>query len=167
MSYAEWALRHPQAAQELERLTSVVATSTGADGKSEEWAQQQDRLAAARFGALAWRNNVGATPAHIDVTCPSCSCRHRVEQRPIRYGLANDSHRLNQVIKSSDLILAIPRPITQEMVGTTIAQFGAVEEKKPGWHYTGKGRESAQQAYLSLVLSVGGFATFSTGGLRL
>ena len=166
MSYAEWALRHPQAARELEQITAV-ASPTDADGKSEEWAQQQDRFTAARFGAFAWRNNVGATPAHINVVCPSCNYKHRVEQRPIRYGLANDSQKLNKVVKSSDLILAIPRIITQEMVGTKIAQFGAVECKRPGWHYTGKGRESAQQAYLALVQSVGGFATFSTGGLRL
>lgn len=168
MSYADWAQRHPQAARELEQLTTTVAVDgIDADGKSEAWAQQQVRLAAARFGAFAWRNNVGATPAHIDVTCPNCNSKHRVDQRPIRYGLANDSHKLNQVIKSSDLILAIPRIITREMVGTKIAQFGAVECKRSGWHYTGKGRESAQQAYLALVQSVGGLATFSMGDLRL
>ncbi len=136
-------------------------------GRSEAWSQQQDRLAIARYGALAWRNNVGATPASEAVICPACRFHFRLKKRPVRYGLANDSAKLNAAMKSSDLILCIPRRITPAMVGSTIGQFGAVECKRPGWRYTGKGPEEAQQAYLTLVAKFGGFATFSTGDLQL
>lgn len=128
-------------------------------GKSEAWAQQQDRLTVARAGGMAWRNNVGATPTK----CPDCGAK----QRPIRYGLANDSHQLNEKIKSSDLICAIPRLIVPEMVGTTIAQFGSIEDKRPGWTYAGTEHEQAQAAWLALVSRIGGFATFSTGNVKL
>ena len=110
----------------------------------------------AQLGGHAWRNNVGATPSR----CPECNTR----QAPVRYGLANDSARLNERIKSSDLILAIPRRIGPEHVGTLIAQFGAIECKRPGWEYTGQGREPGQAAWLALVASLGGYATFTTNG---
>ena len=160
MTYDQWAARHPQAAAELEQVIGIAtADPDDSDGKSEAWAQQRARFNAAHAGAMAWRNNVGATPAK----CPECGA----PQRPIRYGLSNDSAKLNKRIKSSDLILAIPRIITPEMVGGKIAQFGSVETKRPGWKYTGTEREQAQAAWLALVAQAGGFATFSTGELNL
>ena len=109
---------------------------------------------------MAWRNNVGATPSE----CPECGAH----TTPVRYGLANDSQRLNAKVKSSDLILAIPRTITPHDVGRTIAQFGAVECKRPGWQFNQNDkRESAQLAWLALVRKLGGFATFSTGEVQL
>lgn len=167
MTYQEWVQRNPQAAEELLRVTEATKSTQPDSDTSESRAQQQDRLTAARFGAFAWRNNVGAVPASEEVTCPQCNFRFTVKRRPIRYGLANDSTDMNKRVKSSDLILAIPRVITPQMVGTTIAQFGAVECKRSGWIYAGTGREPAQQAFHALVLSVGGFATFSTGALKL
>lgn len=161
-NYKEWAARHPQAARELQILFNVLPQPEQSDfslGKSEAWAQQQVRFAVAKAGAMAWRNNVGATPAK----CPACSFK----QQPVRYGLANDSAKLNKQIKSHDLILAIPRKITQDMVGKTFAQFGSIEVKKPGWVYTGDGQESGQAAWASLILSLGGFAAFSTGEIEL
>lgn len=161
MTYAEWQQRHPQAAEELQGLIGAMPwpANAEADGKSEAWAQQQIRLKAAHAGAKAWRNNVGATPAK----CPDCG----EKQRPIRFGVANDSAQLNKKIKSSDIILAIPRLITPVMVGTTIAQFGSVEAKRPGWKYTGTSREQAQATWLALIAGMGGYATFSTGELNL
>jgi hypothetical protein len=160
MTYTDWARRHPQASAELQQLLNgSPPADPGAAGKSEAWAQQQIRLKAAHAGALSWRNNVGATPAK----CSDCGA----PRQPIRYGLANDSHRLNERIKSSDLILAIPRHITPAMVGTTIAQFGSIETKRPGWHYTGKGTEPGQAAWLALIARLGGYATFSTGDVTL
>ena len=161
MTYTEWAERHPDAAREL---TVVLMSAAGSApdpsmGESEVRAQQRVRVSVAEQGGMSWRNNVGATPAK----CPSCNAK----QRPIRYGLANDSTQLNKRIKSSDLILAIPRQITADMVGTTIAQFGAVECKRPGWQYTGGEREAAQQAWLALIAGLGGFAQFSTGEVTL
>ena len=127
--------------------------------KSEAWAQQQVRFKFAEAGGMAWRNNVGATPAK----CPDCGAK----QRPIRYGLANDSARLNTHMKSSDLIGMVPRRITPALVGTTIAQFAAVETKRPGWQFKGTERERGQATWLSLISRAGGFAVFSTGELDL
>lgn len=159
--YGEWARRHPAAAAELAQLIGGMPWAIGAEnkGKSEGWAQQQVRIKAAHAGAYSWRNNVGSTPAK----CPDCGAKHP----PVRFGLANDSTALNEKMKSSDLILAIPRLISPEMVGTTIAQFGSIECKRPGWKYSGKGREAGQSAWLALVQSMGGYATFSTGGVDL
>lgn len=164
--YATWARRHPQAAAELHELMGAIPWSATeqTDGKSEAWAQQQARFDIAKQGAMSFRNNVGATPAKVPVTCPACGFRHTLKQTPIRYGLANDSQKLNKSIKSSDLILAIPRVITPQMVGTTIAQFGVVECKRPGWKYSD---EVEQLAWLELIFSIGGFAKFSTGSVKL
>ena len=156
-TYTEWAEAYPEAAGQLALVLAAQVVFRG--GGSEARAQQSVRIDVARQGAMAWRNNVGATPSK----CPDCNA----PQAPIRYGLANDSKRLNEKIKSSDLILAIPRLIGPEHLGTTIAQFGAIECKKPGWKYTGKGREAGQTAWLGLVAKLGGFAAFSTGEVEL
>lgn len=156
-----WAARHPHAAAELFVVLGAVAheMTEGGDGKSEAWSQQRARFAIAEQGAMSWRNNVGATPS---------KCVHCGEKTtPIRYGLANDSAKLNAKVKSSDLILAIPRVIRPQDVGATIAQFGSVECKRPGWRYTGKEQEPGQAAWLALVNKLGGFATFSTGEVHL
>jgi len=170
MTYDEWAARHPHAAADLQAMLGAVpwpTGPTGSEGKSEAWAQQQVRFAAARQGAVAWRNNVGATPTKSRHCCPRCHFDFEEKQPPIRYGLANDSAKLNARIKSSDLILAIPRVIRPEDVGSTVAQFGAVETKRPGWVFTGKGQEPGQAAWLALIEKIGGFARFSTGDLDL
>ena len=169
MTYEQWAAAHPSAASDLQKMLGAVPWPTGNAGIDglESAAQQQVRLKAAHAGAMAWRNNVGATPAKVKHCCPRCQFNFEVAQTPIRYGLANDSAKLNERIKSSDLILAIPRKITQEDVGKTIAQFGAVETKRPGWVYTGKGQEAGQMAWLALIKKLGGFACFSTGDLEL
>ncbi len=159
--YELWASRYPEAAAEFNMMVGAVPwpATHESGGKSEAWAQQQVRLKIAHAGGMSWRNNVGATPAR----CPSCGER----QTPVRYGLANDSARLNDSIKSSDLIAAIPRVIQPSDVGTTIAQFGSVEVKRPGWQYTGKKQESGQAKWLTLIKKLGGFATFSTGEIDL
>ncbi len=157
MTYEQWATRHPAAARELAGVLGATAQH-GGEG-SEAKAQQSVRFAVASAGGMAWRNNVGATPSK----CPDCGS----PQQPIRFGLANDSSRLNKQIKSSDLILAIPRVITADHVGRTIAQFGSVEVKRPGWRYTGKGPEKGQATWLALIARLGGFAQFSTGEINL
>ena len=159
--YDAWTARHPDAARDLQEVMDALPWPAleGAPLKSEAWAQQQTRLEVARHGARSWRNNVGATPAK----CPVCN----EPQQPMRYGLANDSAKLNKQLKSSDLILAIPRVISPSMIGSTIAQFGSVECKRPGWRYSGRDPEPQQAAWLALVASIGGYATFSTGVIKL
>lgn len=165
-SYEQWASAHPVAAAALaDVLTASAQPPEGADGHAEEWAQQQARFAVARKGGLVWRNNVGATPAEVECTCHRCGFAFTMKQRPVRYGLANDSAQLNKVVKSSDLIGVMPIKITPDMVGQTFGQFIALEVKRPHWHYTGKGREVAQAAFLTLVAEKGGIASFTTGAL--
>lgn len=153
MTYDEWRAKHPVAAAELVECFTDVVDPPGAQDKSEAWAQQRARFRIAQGGAMAWRNNVGALKDERGV--------------PVRYGLANESKAVNDKLKSSDLILAIPRRITRQDVGTTLAQFGSVECKPPGWRYTGTPRERAQLAWLTLIRRLGGFATFSTGEVDL
>lgn len=170
MLWSEWRQRWPDAAQELDALLTQGVTppdATSAD-KSESWVQGQERRNFAKQGAAAWRNNVGATKTKEHAQCPKCCFNFVIQRPPIRFGLCNDSHQLNEKFKSGDLILAIPRLIKPHHVGTRIAQFGSVEIKRPGWkHNPNDPHEAAQAAWAALVNNLGGFATFSTGGLKL
>jgi len=130
---------------------------------SESRTQQEIRLQAARQGNTLWRNNVGATPAKEQHTCPYCNRRFEVRKTPVRYGLANDSNKLNQSIKSADLIGITKRVIQPHEVGMFIGQFTSIEVKPGGWEYTGRGREPAQAAWADLVRRMGGLASFETG----
>lgn len=130
---------------------------------SESRNQQKIRLEAARQGNTLWRNNVGATPARERHACPHCNNSFEVHKTPIRYGLANDSHKLNRLVKSSDLIGITRRVITSHDIGLYIGQFTSVEVKPQGWVYTGTGREPAQRAWVELVRRFGGLARFYNG----
>jgi hypothetical protein len=104
---------------------------------NEETAYQNSlRIEAARHGVMLWRNNVGVL--------------RDINGRAVRFGLANDSARLNNKIKSSDLI------------GIHQGRFCAFEVKVPGWKYRGKGREVAQLNFINLVKEQGGVAGFVT-----
>lgn len=169
MDFSEWRKRHPEACAELDQVLAGEAWNVGdvAHGKPEQVIQSELRLKISKAGAWSWRNNVGATRARIDQQCPACGFKFYFDQQPIRYGLANDSTKLNASIKSSDLILAIPRVIEPHHVGTTIAQFGAVEVKTPGWKGPKNEHERAQEKWLALINRIGGAAAFSTGEYTL
>lgn len=111
------------------------------------------RLHAAQQGAMLWRNNVGAA--------------QDANGNFFRYGLANDNPQMGRKIKSSDLIGIRPVVITQDMVGKTLGQFVAIEAKRGGWHYTGTPREQAQQKFLDIVNSMGGYGVFAAGPVDL
>lgn len=166
-SYTAWALRHPQAAYELQciMLAGVFPPSPGEDGHSEDWAQAHVRMAAAQAGGLLWRNNVGARKVKDVHVCPSCHFKFEVVNPPLRWGLCNDSAKLNKVLKSGDLVGSRPLLIRPEHVGTTIGQFSMIEMKKPGWVWKGDAHEQAQAACGALVLKAGGHFAFSTGVL--
>lgn len=118
-------------------------------GKSEAWVQSMVRLEASQQGIKAFRNNVGVLQDKTG--------------RPVRYGLGNDSPQLNEVLKSADLIGIKPVLIQPHHVGHTFGQFWSRECKRPGWQYTGQGRETAQMAWCNLINSCGGDAAFTTG----
>ena len=105
--------------------------------RSEAEVQSQTLLDASSQGSRLFRNNSGAF--------------EDAQGRWVRYGLGNMSKRVNQITKSSDLIGITPIVVTEDMVGTTVGIFTAVECKKEGWVYTGTGREVAQKNFIDLI----------------
>ena len=116
-------------------------------GMTEASVQQRVRLEACKRGMRLWRNNVGAFKDD--------------NGNFIRYGLANESRSMNQKIKSSDLIGITPHRVSADDVGKILGVFTAVEVKQGDWKFKGNSHEVAQQNYLNLVRSMGGFATFA------
>lgn len=154
MTLEQWAIKWgaPYAAlEDLRRDFGCINTDPTPlpKGNNEAAVQAKVRLEASRAGARLWRNNVGAT----------------MDDRGnfIRYGLANDSKQMNEVIKSSDLIGIRPVLITPQHVGHTFGQFIAREVKEPSWNFSGTNRERAQLKFLELIKSMGGDACFATG----
>lgn len=126
----------------------------GDDPPGSEGRQQSlVRLEAAQKGIRLFRNNVGAMRDERGV--------------PVRFGLANDSKALNDVIKSADLIGWTPTVIQPHMVGMTLAVFTSVEMKHETWQYKGDAHEQAQLAWANLVIAGGGRAMFATGPGKL
>lgn len=117
--------------------------------KSEAQVQQEIRLAASQRGIILMRNNSGAC---TDMT-----------GRLVRYGLGNDSAKINKVRKSSDLIGVTPVMITQEMVGHVVGVFTAVECKAEGWTGPSNDRDRAQLAFGEWIVKHGGLFRFATG----
>lgn len=151
----EWAIRNGVNAQALTELRAIFAMdtpnvpSTWAPEYTEAYSQSVVRLEAAHKGVKLWRNNVGVLDGPSGV--------------PVRYGLANDSKRLNETIKSGDLIGWRSITITPDHIGSVIAQFVSRECKRPGWRYSGTFREMAQLRWAEAVIADGGDATFCTG----
>jgi hypothetical protein len=147
----QWAARNRVSMQALHELQALFGMHGGHDlppavkGTSEAAVQAAVRLEAARKGVRLFRNNVGALIDSRGV--------------PVRYGLANESKQVNEVMKSADLIGW--RPVV--IGGQCVAQFVSRECKKVGWHYTGDAHEQAQLAWAQLVTAAGGDAAFCTG----
>lgn len=116
--------------------------------KLEDEVQSELRLKIAREGrTTVFRNNSGATQDKTG--------------RVIRYGLANDSARVNEVLKSHDLIGWTRTVITPDMVGKTVAVFTSIECKREGWKSDPKDkRETAQRTWADAVNGNGGIARF-------
>lgn len=102
---------------------------------SEANLQAQVRLHAAQMGVYLWRNNSGVLLDARGV--------------PVRFGLGNESARLNKALKSSDLIGIAPG-----------GRFVAIECKAAGWIGVRNERERAQEAFIDLVRRCGGVAGF-------
>lgn len=151
MSIHQWAHKWgipPEAVMDL----TVMLTHYGEQGDSsgtETDNVKAIRLEAARNNRILWRNNTGVAFSKSG--------------RPVRYGLANDSHRVNEVCKSSDLIGITPVTITSEHVGSTIGQFTAREVKKSKWIFSGTPEEMAQAGFLWIVNNYGGDGCFTNG----
>lgn len=148
----EWARQWgvaPEALLDLRRRLTTAPSMDGAGGETD--VINSVRLKASQAGWTIFRNNVGA--------CQDSTGRY------IRYGLANDSAKLNESLKSSDLVGFRPVLIDPTHLGRTFGQFVALECKRPDWKFRGSKRERAQERFLALVASNGGYARFSTGDL--
>lgn len=115
--------------------------------KSEAALMNLIRIEASKKGLRVWRNNVGAT--------------YTPDGNFIRYGLANESGKMNTFIKSADLIGIRPVKIRPAMVGMTIGQFVSREVKASDWKYTGTDRERAQLRWIEVITGMGGDACFA------
>ena len=145
-----WAARHGIGEEALADLAVTLGASAHHGGAgSEGRVQSEIRLAARDKGFRFFRNNVGVLKNQDGI--------------PVRYGLANESKRINDELKSSDLIGWRRLIIHPNMVGKMVAQFTAIECKAGGWKYTGTDREQAQLRFISLVADEGGYARFATG----
>ena len=131
----EWALKWRVPPAALRDLIATVSILSDARGGSEADVQARVRLAASKAGVRLWRNNSGVAQDE--------------KGRVVRFGLCNDSARMNETIKSSDLI----------GIGPT-GRFIAREVKAPGWKYSGTKREQAQLKFITLINSMGGDAKF-------
>ncbi|WP_287278650.1 hypothetical protein [Ralstonia sp.] len=146
-----WAARWhipPAALAELHGMLAGLDFVPAPDsaGASESNVQSRVRLEGARKGLALWRNNIGVTPDNF-----------------VRYGLANDSARVNATLKSGDLIGIRPVLVQPHHVGTVIGQFVSRECKRAGWRWTGSDREVAQHNWALRVASLGGDACFAAG----
>lgn len=117
--------------------------------KDESTVSQEIQIQAPHQQCILERNNSGAC---MDDT-----------GRLVRYGLGNVSKKRTAQIASSDLIGITKIVVTPEMVGQTLGIFTAVEVKKELWNPEKKftAREKAQQAYITWVKAMGGFAGFA------
>lgn len=152
MTLADWALKWniPQ-----EALRDLYLRTHGAHaqepferGESEAAVQTAVRLEASAKGLRLWRNNVGAN--------------YLQDGSFVRWGLANDSAKMNKAVKSADLIGIRPLRIEPRHVGSIVGQFVSREVKAPGWRYAATDRERAQERWAELILSYGGDAGFCT-----
>jgi hypothetical protein len=115
--------------------------------KSEAALLNLIRIEASKKDCRLWRNNVGAT--------------YTPDGNFIRYGLANESGKMNGYIKSADLIGIKPVKIRSAMVGMTIGQFVSREIKSIDWKYSGTDRERAQLRWIEVISGMGGDACFA------
>lgn len=154
MDLDEWAKTweiSPWALKDLRRLFRITQVPFNKNSIviSEAANSNAIRIEASLKGMRMFRNNVGAA------TTDSGSF--------IRFGLANDSKKVNSEIKSADLIGIRPVSILPEHVGRVIGQFVSREVKAQDWKYTGTDREIAQLRWAQLIASFGGDASFATG----
>lgn len=151
----QWAIRHGVSMAALGELRTMLGygmvepSPLPPSGKySEAYQASLIRLEAPKHQVWLTRNNVGALQDRTG--------------RPVRYGLANESSKQNEVIKSGDLIGIHSFEIRQHHVGQTFGQFVSVETKEKNWQYSGTPHELAQKNWLDFVVSKGGAAVFAS-----
>jgi hypothetical protein len=150
MFFAAWAKKWNISNEAIKELTQSFGL-TNYDYVDNQDASEASitnivRVEASKKGCRLWRNNVGAT---------------KTENGWVRYGLANESGKMNKYIKSADLIGIRPVLITQEHLGATIGQFISREVKAANWTYKNTEHERAQLRWIELITGLGGDACFT------
>lgn len=147
----DWCKKWGVSQEAIDDLFKMLNVNTESDHsrRSEAANQQQIRLKHCKNGGVLWRNNSGAFMDERGV--------------PVRYGLANDSKKVNSRVKSSDLIGITPYTVTVDDVGNKLGLFTAFEIKRGGWKFSGTNEEIAQLRFLLIVKSLGGLAKFYYG----
>lgn len=135
----QWAMKWqvPQAAID-ELVTIDLDDDSRDDTGGEAGVVRACRIEADRLGGVLWRNNSGAT--------------FDKNGRMIRYGLGNDSKKLNRDYKAPDLVGIAPG-----------GRFWSAECKAPTWKGIRNEREHAQANFGRHVQALGGLFTFATG----
>lgn len=117
----------------------------------EGYASQEVRKRASQWKARIFRNNSGVLTDKSG--------------RPVRFGLGNESSKVNKEFKTGDYVGWFPVTITPDMVGKTIAVFANIECKAVGFtvklDYNANSREYAQDKFNKLVINQGGIAGFA------
>lgn len=118
---------------------------------AEAKASFQLRERASEWGLRLFRNNSGVLKNEVGV--------------PVRFGLGNESKKINQELKSGDFVGWTPVLITQEMVGKQVAIFTNVEAKAEGFvhreTYPKNKREHGQSNFNKMIIKAGGVAGFA------
>lgn len=147
LTVLEWATKYGLTREALDELLMTTYMPPVVSGLSGEMAvQQQIRAEAPALGCVLMRNNSGALMDERGI--------------PVRFGLGNDSAKLNAVIKSSDLIGITP--VTDPTSGRQYGVFTAVEVKAPGYKGPRTQHDQAQARFIALVSSKGGIAGFAS-----
>jgi hypothetical protein len=135
---AAWAVRWQVPAAALAELVEIDnLDADAAAARSEANVMRDCRIEADKLGGVLWRNNSGAT--------------FDARKRMIRYGLGNDSAKLNRDYKSPDLVGIAPG-----------GRFWAAECKTTGWTHPVNDRDRAQANFGRHVVALGGLFTFAT-----
>lgn len=152
MNFYEWAVSEGLTLEQIRSFQHHVGVYderlTDGEGASEAAVLARCKVRASKMGGRLWRNNKGA--AYLQ------------DGTFLRYGILNDSKRISDEIKSSDLIGGYPLVITADMVGSTVCQLWLVEVKKEDWHFSDDPHDNAQLKFLELGLAMGARATFAT-----
>lgn len=152
MTLQEWAAKHGVSTAALRDLVDGTVYHAPADeaaSGSESRQQSLVRLEAATKGVYIWRNNVGAGMLENGSF--------------VRWGLANDSEKVNAIVKSGDLIGWRSKLIRASDVGTVVAQFVSREVKRENWKWSETPENNAQLKWAALVNAHGGDAAIVTG----
>jgi hypothetical protein len=144
----EWCFKWKVPPEALRDLGQTCMFLGNSEGKLEHQIQREIRLEAARLDKLLFRNNRGA--GKMD------------SGNFVRYGLANESKKIGDEVKSADLIGIERVVITHEMVGHVIGRFLSVEVKAGNWKYSGTPEEVAQVRWATTINAYGGRAIITT-----